>query len=128
MLQDDILSFALNYKGVANVYTSDQLNGEILKNNSAVLMQNGYYIKRSGDIAILLEPAWLDDFPHTGTSHGTTYSYDTHVPLLWYGCNIKAGYTSKPVDITDIAPTIAAILNIMAPSACTGKPILNITR
>jgi phosphopentomutase len=86
-------------------------------------MQNGFYVKRSGDIAILLEPAWLDDYSHTGTSHGTTYTYDTHVPLLWYGCNIKPGNTSKPVDITDIAATVASFLNIMPPSACIGKPI-----
>jgi predicted AlkP superfamily pyrophosphatase or phosphodiesterase len=122
-LQDNIVSFSLTFNGVANAYTSYQLNGETLKNKSAGLMQNGYYIKRSGDIALLLEPAWLDDYSHTGTSHGTTYSYDTHVPLLWYGCNIKPGNTSKPVDITDIAATVASFLNIMPPSACIGKPI-----
>jgi predicted AlkP superfamily pyrophosphatase or phosphodiesterase len=122
-IQDDIVSFSLTFNGVANAYTSYQLNGETLQNKSAELMQNGFYIKRSGDIALLLEPAWLDDYSHTGTSHGTTYSYDTHVPLLWYGWNIKPGNTSKPVDITDIAPTIASFLNIMSPNACIGKPI-----
>lgn len=127
-MEEDIIAIALKFEGVANAYTSDQLNGAILKNKSAGLMQNGFYIKRSGDIAILLEPQWLDDYSRTGTSHGTTYSYDTHVPLLWYGWNIKPGYTSDPVSITDIAPTIAAFLNIMEPNACTGKPIVNITK
>jgi len=127
-IEDDIVSISLTFKGVANVYTSSQLNGEALQNKSAELMQNGFYIKRSGDIALLLEPQWLDDYSHTGTSHGTTYSYDTHVPLLWYGWNIKPGYTSDPVDITDVAPTISAFLNIMAPNACIGKPIVNITK
>ena len=127
-IEDDIASFALTFKGVANAYTSLELNGETLKNKSGEMMQNGFYIKRSGDIAILLEPAWLDDYPHTGTSHGTTYSYDTHVPLLWYGWNIKAGYSSAPIDITDIAPTIASLLNIMPPNTCIGKPILSISK
>jgi len=127
-IQDDIVSFALTFKGVANAYASYQLNGATLKNKSAELIQNGYYIKRSGDIVILLEPQWLDDYSHTGTSHGTTYSYDTHVPLLWYGWNVKPGFTSDPVDITDIAPTIASFLNIMAPNACTGKPIEDILK
>jgi predicted AlkP superfamily pyrophosphatase or phosphodiesterase len=122
-IQDDIVSFSLTFKGVANAYTSYQLNGETLRNKSAELMQNGFYLKRSGDIALLLEPAWLDDYSHTGTSHGTTYSYDTHVPLLWYGWNIKPGNKSKPVDITDIAVTIASLLNIMPPNACIGNPI-----
>jgi predicted AlkP superfamily pyrophosphatase or phosphodiesterase len=127
-IEDDIVSYSMTFKGVANAYTSYQLNGEVLNNKSAELMQNGYNIKRSGDVALLLEPQWLDDFPHTGTSHGTTYSYDTHVPLLWFGWNIKPGYTSIPVDITDIAPTIASFLNIMAPNASTGKPIISITK
>ena len=127
-MEDDIVSLALTFKGVANAYTSGQLNGATLKNKSAAMMQNGFYIRRSGDIAILFEPQWLEDYSRTGTSHGTTYSYDTHVPLLWYGWNIKPGYTSDPVDITDIAPTIAAFLNIMAPNACIGKPIVNITK
>lgn len=127
-LAEDIVSLALTFKGVANAYTSDQLNGVALKNNSAALIQNGFYIKRSGDVAILLEPQWLDDYSHTGTSHGTTYSYDTHVPLLWYGWDIKPGNTSAPIDITDIAPTIAALLNIMAPNASIGKPIISITK
>jgi predicted AlkP superfamily pyrophosphatase or phosphodiesterase len=127
-LQDEIVSFALTFEGIANAYTSSQLNGEILKNKSAELMQNGFYAKRSGDIDILLEPAWLEDYPHTGTSHGSTYTYDTNVPLLWFGWNIQAGYTSEPIDITDIAPTISALLNIMPPNASTGKPILKITK
>lgn len=127
-LQDDIATYALTYNGIANVYTSYQLNGETLQNKSAYLMQNGFFIKRSGDIALLLEPEWLDDYSKTGTSHGTTYSYDTHVPLLWYGWKIKSGYTSESVDITDIAPTIASFLNIMPPNASFGKPIVNITK
>lgn len=127
-LQDEIISFTLKFDGVANVYTSKQLNGPALNNSAAVLIQNGFYIKRSGDIAILLEPQWLDDHSLTGTSHGSTYSYDTHVPLLWYGWNIKPGYTNNNIDITDIAATISALLNIMPPNASIGKPIINITK
>lgn len=122
-LQDDIVAFSLTFNGVTNAYTTYQLNGETLKNKSAGLMQNGFYIKRSGDIALLLEPVWLDDYSHTGTSHGTTYSYDTHVPLLWYGWNIKHGDSSVPVDITDIAPTIASMLNMTPPNSSVGKPV-----
>ena len=127
-IEDDIATFSFTFKGVANAYTSVQLNGEALKNKSAGLMQNGFYIKRSGDVALLLEPQWLDGHSHTGTSHGTTYSYDTHVPLLWYGWNIKSGFTSSQIDITDIAPTIASFLNIMSPNACTGNPIVRLTK
>jgi len=126
--KEDIVNFTLKFDGVANAYTTKQLNGPALNNKSAVLIQNGFYINRSGDIAILLEPQWLGDYHHTGTSHGTTYSYDTHVPLLWYGWSIKPGFTNENIDITGIVPTIAAFLNMMTPNACSGKPITNITK
>ena len=127
-MEENLVDYILSFKGVANAYTSTQLNGVALKNQWAGLIQNGYNIKRSGNIAYVLEPQWLDEYDHKGTSHGTTYSYDTHVPLLWYGWNIKPGYTSEEIDIRDIAPTISAFLDIMAPSACTGKPIKVLTK
>lgn len=127
-ITSDLSNYILHFDGVSNVYTAEQLNGEVLKNKSAELIQNGFYRKRSGDLAILLEPAWLEEMSTTGTTHGSTYTYDTHVPLLWYGAQIKPGYTSAAIDITDIAPTVAALLNIMAPNASIGKPILSITK
>jgi len=127
-MEENLVDFVLGFDGVANAYTSAQLNGAQLINKSATLIQNGFNIKRSGNIAFALEPQWLDENDHKGTSHGSTYAYDTHVPLLWYGWNIKPGYTSEEIDIRDIAPTISALLDIMAPSACTGKPIKVITK
>ncbi|GET34060.1 alkaline phosphatase family protein [Prolixibacter bellariivorans] len=124
----EIARYAQTFKGVANAYTAEQLTGATLQNQSGRYIQNGFYVKRSGDVSILLDPQWLGDYPHTGTSHGTTYSYDTHVPLLWYGWHIKPGYTSKPVHTVDIAPTLAAFLNIDAPNACTGRPIVTLTK
>ena len=127
-LEDEIISVSMSFPGVADAYTAETLNGPTLNNKSAQLIQNGFFPRRSGDISLLLEPQWLDDYSRTGTSHGTTYHYDTHVPLLWYGWNIKQGNSADPVNITDIAPTIAAFLNMMAPNACTGKPIVAITK
>jgi len=100
----------------------------VLKSKPATLIQNGFNIKRSGDVALMFEPAWLEESIPTGTTHGSTYTYDTQVPLLWYGWKIQSGYTSESVDITDIAPTIATLLNIMPPNACIGKPIVKITK
>ena len=127
-VEEDIASFAVTYNGIANAYTGYQLNGEVLKSKPATLIQNGFNIKRSGDVALMLEPAWLEESIPTGTTHGSTYTYDTQVPLLWYGWKIQSGYTSEAVDITDIAATIASLLNIMPPNACIGKPIVKITK
>lgn len=64
--------------------------------------------------------------PDKGTSHGTVYDYDNHVPLIWYGWKIAHGTTADPLVVPDIAPTISNWLNISYPSGCTGKPITGI--
>ncbi len=84
---------------------------------------NGYNTNRSGDVLIQYRPAWLSWYRKTGTSHGAPYSYDTHVPLIFFGKGIERGATSVPVVIPDIAPTISLLLNIEFPNATTGKPI-----
>jgi predicted AlkP superfamily pyrophosphatase or phosphodiesterase len=90
-------------------------------------LRRGIHPARSGDILYQLMPAWHADdnyFKEGGTTHGSSYPYDTHVPLLWYGWKIPTGQTQIPVSITDIAPTLAAFLKIMEPNGTTGKVIL----
>lgn len=86
------------------------------------LVQRGYHLKRSGDVVILFNSTW-SDYREFGTGHGTGYSYDTHVPLLWYGANIPKGSTAKKKSITDIAPTLSLMLGLKFPNASTGVPI-----
>ncbi len=83
---------------------------------------NLYNPKRSGEIMILLEPAWFSGYVK-GTTHGTMYPYDSHVPLLFYGWGIKKGELLKQTAIADIAPTLAMLLKILEPSGSTGSPI-----
>lgn len=89
---------------------------------------NGYNFKRSGAVQIVLNPGWFETYGTTGTTHGTWNPYDTHIPLLFYGWNIKPGKTNREVHMTDIAPTIAAILHIQMPNGCVGKVIEEVTR
>jgi bisphosphoglycerate-independent phosphoglycerate mutase (AlkP superfamily) len=58
-----------------------------------------------------------------GTSHGSGYSYDTHVPILFYGNGIQKGKSSEPYYIRDIAPTLATLLQVEFPNGTTGKVI-----
>lgn len=85
-------------------------------------LQNGYNQKLSGDILLVPYPATLTR-GKTGTSHGTGYSYDTHIPIIFYGKGIKNGVSKKRHEIVDIAPTIANLLGIEAPNSATGKII-----
>jgi arylsulfatase A-like enzyme len=64
---------------------------------------------------------------HQGTSHGSAFNYDTHVPLLWYGKGITPGLQIfDPIQITDIAPTLIHILNLQRSGSMIGHPILPI--
>jgi len=73
-----------------------------------------------------LEPGWFSSDRKTGTTHGSGYSYDTSVPILFYGAGIKHGSSSQFHTITDLAPTLSVLLKIKFPSGCTGQPITEI--
>ena len=87
------------------------------------MIKTGYYPPRNGDIQVMLLPHYIDAYSATGTTHGLWNSYDSHIPLLWYGWGIKPGKTNKETYMTDIAPTIAAMLHIQMPSGCVGHAI-----
>jgi len=109
--------------GIARVFAIEDLYNVPLPSTIRSMLNNGYYPPRSGDIQIILKPGYIDALSGTGTTHGLWNPYDSHIPLLWYGWGIKPGKTNKEVSMTDIAPTIAAMLHIQMPSGCVGKPI-----
>jgi len=92
-----------------------------------MMLTNGYNHRLSGDIQIILQPQWFDRWA-TGTTHGQWNPYDAHIPLLFYGWGIKKGSTAREVYMTDIAPTLAALLHIQMPSACVGKAVVEVTK
>ena len=117
--------FLLQEKGVANVFPKSVLRqGNFGEEGHKGMAIRGYYPKRSGDIAFILEPGWYESGKIQGTTHGSSYPYDTHVPVLFYGKGIKKGSTSQYHSITDIAPTLAVLLRIKFPNGCTGQPIV----
>jgi predicted AlkP superfamily pyrophosphatase or phosphodiesterase len=111
--------------------------GETLKNNVSVdplmvRIKNGYHPERSGDVIVVYAPGWIENLyggnGKQGTTHGSPYAYDTHVPLLWMGTGIIQGSTTRPINITDIAPTLSFLLNTNLPNANKGFPIYEITK
>ena len=83
----------------------------------------GYYPGRSGDIAFAIRPGWIGSKDGKGTTHGSGYAYDTHVPLLFYGWKVNHGTSADAVNIKDIAPTLSHFMRIPLPSATTGNPL-----
>ncbi|WP_430411947.1 alkaline phosphatase PafA [Kordia sp.] len=112
----------LKYDQVSKVYTRTTLTSGEFTTGIAAALQKGFNQKRSGDVCFVLNPATIS-YPRTGSTHGSGFNYDTHVPLLFYGNGIEQGETLQRTVITDIAPTISAILGISFPNGTTGNPI-----
>jgi len=123
---DVIIDFLQQQPGVFDAMTIEQMLMMPSDYPYAPEIRRGINNKRSGDMLYNLEPGWHSDdqlFGTGGAAHGSPYSYDTHVPLLWFGTQVPRGTTHAPVSVTDIAPTLAAMLRIMEPNASTGKVI-----
>jgi len=122
-----ISNFLKSTEGISQVYTSTVL-GQAAYDEEGMRgkVVRGYNTKRCGDIAFVLEPGWLAWGGVTGSTHGSAYSYDTHVPVLFYGAGIKKGSSSRFHTITDIAPTLSVLLKIKFPSGTTGQPVTEI--
>lgn len=118
-----IMGYLSNQQGIARVIDMDNIATTALTATQKQMVINGYYPTRCGQIQIILQPQWLEDYAKGGTTHGVWNPYDAHIPLLWYGWGIKQGKTNREVHMTDIAPTIAALLHIQVPSGSIGKVI-----
>jgi len=86
------------------------------------LMYRGLHPRLRGDVIWLIKSGYID-YGTVGSTHGSAWNYDTHVPLLMYGKNVQPGVTYRETHIRDIAPTISMICGIPLPSGCTGSLI-----
>ena len=123
-----IIDYLLNQKGIERAFALESISETTLQAKQKEMITNGYYPDRSGDIQFTLEPQWLEGFETGGTTHGLWNPYDAHIPLLWYGWNIKQGKSNREIHMTDIAPTIAAMLHIQMPSGSIGQVIEEIMK
>ncbi len=119
-----IAKYMLTIDGVANVFTESVIRqGRYDESGIKGMVIRGHHAKRSGDISFVLEPGWYSAGQVPGTTHGSPYTYDTHIPILFYGSGIKKGSSVRYHTITDIAPTLSILLKIKFPSGCTGQPV-----
>jgi hypothetical protein len=86
-------------------------------------MARTWHRELSGDVEFVLKPNWMMTSSNAAT-HGSPHSYDTHVPILFYGpAWVKPGKRDGRVDMADIAPTLSQVLGIAAPAASEGKAL-----
>ncbi|MEO6788223.1 MAG: alkaline phosphatase family protein, partial [Chthoniobacteraceae bacterium] len=87
---------------------------------------NGYNAERSGDVVLVQKPFHISSGGKTGTTHGSPFSYDTHIPVLFYGSGFKPGRYADEFYITDIAPTLCAALHMNESAGNIGKPFVKL--
>jgi hypothetical protein len=105
---------------VTRVFTRDDLQRRNVPNDPiAQRVLRSFNPARSGDLEILLEPYWMRQA--TGTTHGTPYDYDAHIPLILMGAKVKPGIYEGPVALNDLAPTVSTLAGIGIPSASAGR-------
>jgi predicted AlkP superfamily pyrophosphatase or phosphodiesterase len=112
---------------ITNVFETEKLGTVTIAEPMKAMLINGYTMARSGDIQFIIKPGYFDG-NNKGTTHGLWNPYDAHIPLLFYGWGIKPGKTNRETYMTDIAPTIAALLQIQMPSGSVGRALGEVVR
>jgi arylsulfatase A-like enzyme len=117
---------------VKQVYTKEELFIRTA-DNWQQMIASGYDKERSGELIFILQPGYLPktaDTPgsHKGTSHGSAFNYDTHVPVLFYGKDILPQDVFTPYEIVDITATLVHILDVQRPNTAVGKPMIELFR
>ncbi len=117
--------FLMTQKHIRRIYTEEEILTPSANDYYLNFMFKGYDPTQNGDLIILDKPGYIEYYG-TGTSHGTPYSYDTHVPCIFFGWDIRKGESHDKKEITQIAPTLAQKLKITFPNATEAKVMTEI--
>lgn len=119
-VSEKLANYIIDYEGINKVLTANTIQNTHFDSGVLKYVQNGYNQKFSGDIVMVPNPGIITK-RDSGTNHGSGYSYDTHVPMMFYGKGIKVGRSREHVEIIDIAPTVSNLLQISFPNNFTGR-------
>jgi len=121
------IDYLLRQDGVLNAVDIKNLNNTNVPQEIKSKVINGYNARRSGDVYIILDAGWYPSLS-AGTGHGAWNPYDSHIPAVFMGWGIKPGKTNKAYAMTDIAPTVSALLHIQQPSGSIGQVITELMK
>ena len=117
----------LEQPGIAYTYTRSQLErGDVPAHRIGLLVQRAWNRQMAVDVVVVPKPFHYFQSKTTSSpnacSHGTPYTYDTNVPLLLQGGRwVRPGRYAEYAETVDVAPTLAYLLNVRAPSGSEGK-------
>lgn len=116
---------------IACAMSADQLERHGALTGIAAAMANGFMPQRSGDVLFAMQPGFLRGTPGShgrGSTHGTDWNYDTQVPVIFFGKGVLPGEVLRRTSITDVAPTVSAILGMTLPNAADGQVVPEVVR
>ncbi|MEJ5999768.1 alkaline phosphatase family protein [Paucibacter soli] len=114
----------LQMPDVAAVYTPEELAGKAPGTPLLEQMRKSWHPERAAPVQVIMKEGRLFGSRPVGSSHGTPWAYDTHVPILaWGPAWVGRGEVAQRVEVADIAPTLAGILGLRVPAQAQGKPL-----
>lgn len=116
----------LSVPGIAAYFTRESLLAGQTANRYALMYEKAFHAGRSGDVMYQTKPFYFNGSygnRDVGSTHGSPYEYDTHVPLIFWGAGVRAGTWARPIEIADLAPTMCALVGVSAPSGSEGRPL-----
>lgn len=119
-LKKEFAAFLMKQPMVKRVYTAEEILASGSTDYYLRMIANGFDENENGDLVVLWKPGFIE-YGTTGTSHGSPYAYDTHVPAIFYGWNVSAGESFKRTEITQIAPTLSQMIRITMPNGSNGE-------
>ncbi|WP_297795751.1 alkaline phosphatase PafA [uncultured Eudoraea sp.] len=134
VVQRVVADYLITLDEITAALTASDLQTQSYSHGINQKLQKGYHSKRSGDVLIILKPAYVPNLnpkiasfqQMKGTTHGSGYAYDSHVPMLWFGNSIPNGESVRKVSVIDIAPSLSMFLNIPLPSGSEGEPLIEL--
>lgn len=111
---------------VKRVYTEEEILAATGNDVLLDFVSKGYDPTQNGELYFVYKPGYMEYYSTTGTTHGSPYTYDTHVPIIFFGWHIKKGKTNDRKEITQIAPTVTQLLRITMPNSTKGDVLTEI--
>lgn len=127
-VQNEVAIFAMQFDGISHALSATAMRSSYFGSGYARRMQNSFYPRRSGDVAINFMPGRIEERDRCWSMAGSMYGYDTEVPLVFFGRGIAPEEVDRPVEMTAVASALTYLLGIPEPAASEGSVPAELTR
>lgn len=124
-IQEKAARFMIQFHGVSDAFTANQLSSAKVINPKGSIYQNAFHSNRSGDILLILKPGWIED-ENFVCNHLSPYPYDQKIPLILWGGSVSSKTIKEQVQLTDIAPSLSELTGIPLPNGCNGQSFIKL--